>query len=89
MKEYRKEQGDTAQDHYVANTANQHIVDAQAESQALANSMIKEFKEAMSTKAEAVKEPVRTEYASNTQQFRDPMLSTLIEQNQKLIELLS
>ena len=46
----------------MANATNRNIVDVQVEFQVLANSMIKEFKEAMSTKLEE-KELVRTEYA--------------------------
>ena len=42
----------------------------------------------MSTKPEATKELVCTEYRYNTQQSRDPILNTLIQQNQKLMELL-
>ena len=52
--------------------------------------MIKEFKEAMNYNTqEEPKEPAHKEHANNTQQHRDPMISTLIEQNQKLMELLS
>ena len=67
VKEYRKEQGDTAKYHYIANAANQTIVDVQAEFKALANSMIKEFKEAISSKQETIKEPVYVEHAHNIQ----------------------
>lgn len=90
VKEHRKEQGDTAKDHYLANTSNQAIVHVQAKLQTLTSSMIKEFKEAMNYDTrEEPKEPAFKEHTNNNQQHRNPMISTFIEKNQKLMELLS
>ena len=47
VKEHHKEQGDTAKEHYVANSTQQIVLDARSKLQDLANTIIKEFKDTM------------------------------------------
>ena len=82
VKEHRKEQGDTAKDHYVANSMQQSIIDARSELQVLADNMIKEFKDAMNQEPDV-------QHSHSTAQLQDPVIKTLMEQNQKLMDMLA
>ena len=85
VKEHRKEQGDTAKDHYVDNSTQQAVLEARSELKELTNNMIKEFKDAMVMEH---KQPVVEQYHNNFQ-TQDHMIQTLMEQNRKLMEMLA
>ena len=83
VKECRKEQGDTAKEHYAANATQQAVHEARTELQALTNNMMKEFKDAMEPQQPTV------EQAHSNLQTQDSIVQTLMEQNRKLMEILA